>query len=78
MKNFQNRGLLMTKNEYGEVLKAERIKREISIRQLAEMAGVNKTTIQRIESGEVSPSVDVFERILAAMSMGLKIVTASD
>ena len=68
----------MTKNEYGEVLKAERIKREISIRQLAEMAGVNKTTIQRIESGEVSPSVDVFERILAAMSMGLKIVTASD
>ena len=68
----------MTKNEYGEVLKAERIKREISIRQLAEMAGVNKTTIQRIESGEVSPSIDVFERILAAMSMGLKIVTASD
>lgn len=78
MKNSLNRGLLMTKNEYGEVLKAERIKREISIRQLAEMAGVNKTTIQRIESGEVSPSIDVFERILAAMSMGLKIVTASD
>lgn len=60
------------------MLKEERLRRNISIRQLAEMAGVNKTTIQRIESGEVSPSIDIFERILKAMSMGMKIVNESE
>lgn len=68
----------MTKNEYGEVLKAERIKRDISIRQLADMAGVNKTTIQRIEKGEVSPSIEVFERILGAMSLQMAIINESE
>lgn len=68
------------KNEriHGMMLKEERLRRNISIRQLAEMAGVNKTTIQRIESGEVSPSIDIFERILKAMSMGMKIVNESE
>lgn len=45
----------------------------MSIRALAEAAGVNKTTIQRIEKDEVSPSVDVLERILSAMSLRLTI-----
>ena len=58
---------------HGTTLKVERQRRQISIRQLAELSGVNKTTIQRIESGEVSPSLETFEKILNAMSLCLKI-----
>lgn len=57
----------------GTVLKAARQSRKLSIRQLAEMSGVNKTTIQRIESGEVSPSVETLEKILDSLSMFLRI-----
>lgn len=57
----------------GMTLREQRIRRNISIRQLAELSGVNKTTIQRIESGEVSPSLETFEKILNAMSLCLKI-----
>lgn len=58
---------------HGTTLKVERQRRQISIRQLAELSGVNKTTIQRIESGEVSPSLETFDKILNAMSLCLKI-----
>lgn len=58
---------------HGTTLKVERQRRQISIRQLAELSGVNKTTIQRIESGEVSPSLETFDKILNAMSLCLRI-----
>lgn len=60
-------------NINGALLRKYREGKGISIRALAEAAGVNKTTIQRIEKDEVSPSVDVLERILAAMSLRLTI-----
>ena len=63
----------MSRDIYGKRLKIERQSRSISLRQLAELSGVNKTTIQRIESGEVSPSLETFEKILNAMSLCLKI-----
>lgn len=63
----------MEKNEFGAILKDERLKRDISLRKLAELSGVNKTTIQRIEGGEVSPSLETFDKILNAMSLCLKI-----
>lgn len=63
----------MKKDEFGATLKDERLKRDISLRKLAELSGVNKTTIQRIESGEVSPSLETFEKILNAMSLCLKV-----
>lgn len=63
----------MSRDIYGKRLKIERQSRNISLRQLAELSGVNKTTIQRIESGEVSPSLETFEKILNAMSLCLKI-----
>lgn len=65
----------MTKKKIdGGLLRAVRMERMLSIRALAERANVNKSTIQRIESGEVSPSVDILERILAAMELSLEIV----
>jgi transcriptional regulator with XRE-family HTH domain len=63
----------MSRDIYGKRLKIERQSRNISLRQLAELSGVNKTTIQRIESGEVSPSLETFDKILNAMSLCLKI-----
>lgn len=63
----------MGRDIYGKRLKIERQSRSISLRQLAELSGVNKTTIQRIEGGEVSPSLETFDKILNAMSLCLKI-----
>lgn len=63
----------MGRLKYTTRLKYERVNKKMSIRELAEKSGVNKTTIQRIESGEVSPSVDTLEKILNAMSLNLKI-----
>lgn len=63
----------MGRLKYATRLKYERVNKKMSIRELAEKSGVNKTTIQRIESGEVSPSVDTLEKILNAMSLNLKI-----
>lgn len=58
----------------GQKLKEMRIERGLSIRKLAELAGVNKSTIMRIEKGEMSPTIDIVEKILAAMSSGIRIV----
>ncbi len=58
----------------GTLLRQERQRKGISIRQLAERAGVNKSTITRIEKGEMSPTIEVFEKILSAMSIGIQLV----
>lgn len=57
----------------GALLRSCRTGRGMSVRGLAEASGVNKTTIQRIEKGEVSPSLAVLEKILSALSLSLKI-----
>ena len=73
MRNSQNHGWLMGKID-GTLLRQERQRKGISIRQLAERAGVNKSTITRIEKGEMSPTIEVFEKILSAMSIGIQLV----
>jgi len=57
----------------GTMLRQVRMKKKMSIRHLAELAGVNKSTITRIENNETSPTIDVIERILSALSMRLRV-----
>jgi DNA-binding XRE family transcriptional regulator len=47
---------------------------KISQRKLEELTGVRKATIQRVENGQNSPSVDTKLTILAPMGMTLAVI----
>ena len=46
-----------------------RIEKGISIRALAERAGISKSHVQRIEAGETSPTLEVMCRIAKALDV---------
>ena len=52
-------------------MKKNRTKKELSQASLAELAGVDRKTINRIENGHFSPSVDTMTRV--ALVLGTKI-----
>ena len=62
-------------SEAGDLVRELRLRRTMSQRELAELAGTRQAAISRIERGLVSPSVDTLERIVAAMGERL-ILTA--
>jgi len=55
----------------GELIRRTRERHGISQRSLALRTGTDQAAVSRIERGEVSPSVDTVERLLAAMGEGL-------
>ena len=52
-----------------------RLRRTMSQRELAELAGTKQAAISRIERGLVSPSVETLERIVGAMGERLVVTT---
>ena len=49
--------------------KIERIKRNLSQEQLAELANLNRNTIEKIEREAVSPTIETVEKIAEAFNM---------
>jgi DNA-binding XRE family transcriptional regulator len=47
---------------------------KISQRKLEELTGIRKATIQRVENGQNSPSIDTMLKILAPLGMTLAVV----
>jgi transcriptional regulator with XRE-family HTH domain len=56
-----------------ELIKASRKRHGISQRSLALRAGTDQAAVSRIERGEVSPSLETAERLLAAMGERLRL-----
>jgi len=50
------------------LLKA-RAERKITLEKLAESSGISKSTLQRIESKVVSPTMDTMEKLAKAMNI---------
>lgn len=48
-----------------------RIQKGVSIRELADRAGISKSHVQRIEAGECSPSLEVMCRIARALDVSV-------
>lgn len=71
MKNSLNRGLLMSKEEIGAKLRAQRIAQGISIRKIAEMAGTSTRAVQAVEKGWYNPGIDTY--LSLARVLGVKI-----
>lgn len=46
--------------------------KNLSIRQLSELSGVSHTEIARIESGEVSPTLDTLLKLSVSLGVELK------
>lgn len=57
----------------GDNLRAIRQAKGVSIRALAEIVGVSKSTIVHIESGKFSPRYDIVERIAEALGVEIEI-----
>jgi XRE family transcriptional regulator, regulator of sulfur utilization len=53
-------------------LKEWRERREYSLRGLGERAGVSYVTLSRIESGLMSPTVEMLEKLARALGIGLR------
>jgi putative transcriptional regulator len=60
-------------NIEGNVLKAERIKKNISLGALASMLGVSRRTISKYEDGEMAASVDVAFKLEELMDRGFTV-----
>lgn len=58
----------------GEQIAQLRSKRGLSIRQLANLSGVNYTNIGKLERGEYNASIAVINKILTSLDAQLTIV----
>ena len=56
----------------GTLLAEVRQSAELSLRELAKLAGVSFTTIRRIETGEMDPTVGMLRRVLSAAGAELE------
>lgn len=65
----------MIKNKLRKKIKQVRIKKQISQLDLALRADIDKTTIWRIETGQVSPTLDTIEKIAEALGMDFATLT---
>ena len=51
-------------------LKQWRVRKSLSYRGLAKLSGVALSSIQKIEAGRVSPTVETLERLASALGLG--------
>jgi len=58
-------------NEVARRMKFARQKRNLSQADLADLAGVDRKTINRIENGHFSPSLDTLTRLSVVLKCGL-------
>jgi len=49
-----------------------RTKKNLSLRQLADLSGIGKTTINDIENGKKSPTLDTLGKIAQALEVDVK------
>lgn len=57
----------------GNLLRSARAKKGVSQAQLAELAGVPRSTVERIEAGTRQPSLITLSKLLAAIDLEMRI-----
>lgn len=55
-----------------------RSEHRVSIRELAEFAGVSPSTIHRIEQGKMEPTVEMLQTLVEALGMSMELSVKSD
>lgn len=64
---------IRTRAELGALIRDRRNQRALSQRALAAASGISQHSITDIESGKVSPTIDVVLRLLTALGVGIDI-----
>lgn len=59
---------------FGELIKSQRVLRDYSIKELADLTGFSSAAISRWESGKRIPSVESFNKIMTALGAELTVV----
>ena len=59
----------MIGNKISKKIKLERNKRNLSQQDLANLADIDKNTVWKIETGQVSPTISTLEKIAKAFGM---------
>lgn len=62
------------REQIGNKLKAVRLSKELSLKQVADMSEMTEATISKIENGKWSVSLDVLERVCNALGVTLAVV----
>lgn len=57
----------------GQWLRGLRISRGISVRKMAELSGIQPSTVQNVENGAFTPRLDVLQRMLDVLGKQLRI-----
>jgi transcriptional regulator with XRE-family HTH domain len=60
---------MASRQEIGEAVSESRKSLSYTQQRLAELTGINKTTISEIENGRFTGSFDIFERLLDAVGL---------
>lgn len=63
----------MKKEELGESIKNRRKVLGLTIRELADLTGMSKTTISQIETGVGNPTIDVLYNIFEYLNLEMKV-----
>ena len=63
-----------TREEIGQLIRAYRVQQSISIRDFADLAGIQPSTVQNVEKGSFTPRLDVLQRMLSALGKSIQIV----
>lgn len=53
-------------------------KRTLSIRQVSRMTGLSKSTVQKIMTGEESPTMETMEKLAAGLKVSIESLYESD
>jgi transcriptional regulator with XRE-family HTH domain len=64
---------LMTREELGKLIKQRRKVLELTIRELADLTGMSKTTISQIERGIRNPTFEVLQNIFQYLNLEIKV-----
>lgn len=60
--------------KFGEMIKTQRLAKDLSINGLADLTGFSGAAISRWESGKRIPSVESFNKVMAALGAELYVM----
>lgn len=60
--------------KFGELIRTQRLEKGLSIRKLAELTGLSSGAISRWESGKRIPSIESFNKVMAALGAELYVM----
>ena len=59
---------------FGEMIKAQRLEKGLSIRKVSDLTGISAAALSRWDSGKRVPSIESFNKVMAALGAELLVI----